>query len=105
MSEQDPGPMSARTPAARAALDAVEKTLEELIAHQEAKVVAFARRLRPGLTPDDVKNPHDFDELVDPDFNYEDGQLAGLQFALSAMRRTRRDLEQRAGEGEDGQEG
>ena len=105
MSARDPREIAARTPAARAVLDAAEKTLEELIAHQEAKVVAFARRLRPGLTADDVKNPHDFDELVDPDFNYEDGQLAGLQFALSALRRTRRDLEQGADEGDDGQEG
>jgi|LNFM01.1.fsa_nt_gb hypothetical protein len=76
-----------------AAFDAVEQTLEELIAHQEQKVLAFARRLRPGLTNDDIKNPHDYDELVDPDFNYEDGQLAGLQFALSAIRRKKKDLE------------
>lgn len=76
-----------------AAFDAIERTLEELIAHQEQKVLAFARRLRPGLTGDDIKNPHDYDELVDPDYNYEDGQLAGLQFALSAVRRRRKDLE------------
>lgn len=75
------------------AFDAVERTLEELIAHQEQKVLAFARRLRPGLTNDDIKNPHDYDELVDPDYNYEDGQLAGLQFALSAIRRRKKDLE------------
>jgi hypothetical protein len=79
--------------AERATYEAVERTLEEIIAHQEQKVVAFARRLRPGLTADDVKNPHDYDELTDPDFNYEDGQLAGLQFALSAIRRRRKDRE------------
>jgi hypothetical protein len=93
MTEPDPRARLAPTPESSAALDAIEQTLIEIIAHQEAKVVAFARRLRPGLTADDVKNPHDFDELVDPDFNYEDGQLAGLQFALSAIRRRRRDLE------------
>jgi hypothetical protein len=80
--------------AERQAFDAVEQTLEAVIAHQERKVVEFARRLRPGLTPDDIKNPHDYDELDDPDFNYEDGQLAGLLFALSAIRRRRRDREE-----------
>ena len=73
--------------------DSIERALEALIQHQEQKVLAFARRLRPGLTGDDIKNPHDYDELIDPDFNYEDGQLAGLQTALSAVRRHKRDLE------------
>jgi hypothetical protein len=74
--------------------DDVERCIEGLVSHQEQKVVAFARRLRPGLTGDDIKNPHDYDELNDPDFNYEDGLLAGLQTALSAVRRRRRDIEE-----------
>ncbi len=84
----------ALSPQESQSFEGIERCLVELIAHQEQKVVAFARRLRPGLTPDDVKNPHDYDELNDPDFNYEDGLLAGLQTALSAVRRRKRDLEQ-----------
>lgn len=86
-----PRPLS---PEEKRAFDHVERCIEELISHQEQKVVAFARRLRPHLTGDDIKNPHDYDELDDPHFNYEDGQLAGLQSALSAVRRRRRDIEE-----------
>ncbi|MDP3278551.1 MAG: hypothetical protein Q8Q09_25400 [Deltaproteobacteria bacterium] len=69
----------------------IEALLLQMVEHQEQKVAAFARRLRPRLTADDLKNPHDFDELNDPDFNYEDGHLAGLHAAVSALRRAVRD--------------
>jgi hypothetical protein len=74
----------------------VESLLASMAAQQEGKVLGLARRLKPGVTAEDVRNPHDFDELADPDFNYEDGILAGLQFALTALRARRRDLEQAA---------
>ena len=63
--------------------------LEEL---QRKKVLDLARRLKPGLTLEDVQNPHDFPELDDPDWHYADGVLAGIQSvksALSAMTRGR----------------
>ncbi|MBX3207919.1 MAG: (2Fe-2S) ferredoxin domain-containing protein [Labilithrix sp.] len=63
--------------------------LEEL---QRKKVLDLARRLKPGLTLEDVQNPHDFPELDDPDWHYADGVLAGVQSvksALSAMIRGR----------------
>ncbi len=69
----------------------IEKLLVSMAAQQEDKVLAFARRLRPGLTAEDVRNPHDYTELNDADFNYEDGLLNGLQYALSAVRAKRRD--------------
>jgi hypothetical protein len=47
--------------------------------------------LRPGLTLEDVANPHDFPELADPDWQYEDGLLAGVQTVLAAVRARRRD--------------
>jgi hypothetical protein len=74
-----------------------ESLLESMAAQQENKVLALARRLRPGLTAEDVRNPHDYPELKDSDFNYEDGLLAGLQYALAALRAKIRDA-QRAGE-------
>lgn len=76
----------------RDALRAVDAMLEEMIALQEKKVLALARRLRPGVTPEDIRNPHDFAELDDADYHYEDGMLNGLQAALSAVRARMREL-------------
>jgi hypothetical protein len=71
--------------------DAVERLLVEMIAQQEAKVLALARRLVPHVTPEDLRNPHDFAPLVESaDFNYEDGILAGLNAAAIAVRTARR---------------
>lgn len=60
--------------------------MEEL---QARKVIDLARRLRPGLTPEDIRNPHDFPELDDTDWHFEDGQLAGLQSVTTALRALR----------------
>ena len=62
----------------------------ELEALQRRKVLDLARRLRPGLTLEDIANPHDFPELVDPDWQYEDGVLAGVQTVAAAVRARRR---------------
>ena len=74
------------------ALRDVDAMLEGMIALQEKKVLALARRLRPGVTPEDIRNPHDFAELDDADYHYEDGMLNGLQAALSAVRARMREL-------------
>lgn len=60
--------------------------LEEL---QREKVLELARRLKPGLTLEDVQNPHDFPELDDCDWHYEDGVLTGIQSARAALRNRR----------------
>ena len=61
--------------------------MAELIAQQEAKLLACASRINPRLTADDVLQPHDFPELArDPGFNYEDGVLTGLKSADAALR-------------------
>lgn len=59
------------------------EAVEEL---QREKVLALARRLKPNLTLEDVQNPHDFPELDDCDWHYEDGVLAGIQTARTALR-------------------
>ncbi len=61
--------------------------LERTEALQAGKVTELARRLRPGLTPEDLRNPHDFPELRDPDWHYQDGQLAAYQATLALLRR------------------
>jgi len=78
-------------PRDRLTWDTVERLLAEMAAQQEAKVVALARGLVPGLTTEDVRNPHDFPPLVESAaFNYEDGILAGLRAAEAAVRAARR---------------
>lgn len=66
----------------RAALD----LLEGMIARQEAKVLSLARELMPGLTGEDLRNPHDFAPLrASEQFNFEDGILAGYLSARMAL--------------------
>ncbi len=62
------------------------KLLEKRETLHIAKVIDLARRLHPGLTAEDIRNPHDFPELDDPDWHYEDGQLAGIQSVLTLVR-------------------
>jgi len=66
---------------------------------QANKVIDLARRLRPGLTPEDIRNPHDFPDLDDPDWQYEDGVLAGIQSVRVALR-AMRNREESAGDEE-----
>jgi hypothetical protein len=64
--------------------------LDQMERAQADKVIELARRLRPGLTAEDIRNPHDFPDLDDPDWHFEDGQLAGIQsvrFAIGGLSR------------------
>lgn len=64
----------------------VIRILEGMIEAQESKVRDLARRLRPEVTDEDLRNPQDLDGIRDnPHFNYEDGILAGLQAARMAL--------------------
>jgi len=67
----------------------INKLLEEMISLQEEKVLKIARELIPHLTPEDIRNPHDFPELYNNiNFNYEDGILTGylsIKTALSKL--------------------
>jgi hypothetical protein len=73
--------------------DEVERVVRELEAHQAQKVLDLARRLRPGLTLEDIHSPHDFPELNDPDWQFEDGMLSGIQSVAAAVRFRRRQAE------------
>jgi len=79
---------------ARAHLDArrndlltadVGRVLDDMERLQRERVVALARRLRPNLTAEDLASPHDFPELDDPDWHFEDGQLAAIQAVRYAL--------------------
>jgi hypothetical protein len=69
----------------------VEALLVTMETHQVEKVFELARRLKPGITHEDMRNPHDFPELGDTDWHFEDGMLSGIQAALSAVRARRRE--------------
>lgn len=70
--------------------DEIEEQLLKMEQLQTQKVLELARRLKPGLTLEDVRNPHDFPELADPDWHYADGVLAGIQSVATALRAMRR---------------
>ena len=70
-------------------INALLDTMEET---QKAKVIDLARRLKPGLTAEDIRNPHDFPDLDDPDWHFEDGQLTGIQSVQFALRSLSREL-------------
>jgi ADP-ribose pyrophosphatase len=85
-------PVSLQSPEHRpadSAYDEVLQMLESIEALQSGKVIELARRLRPDLTPEDIRNPHDFPELNDPDWHYADGQLTGIQSVIMAVRAAR----------------
>lgn len=73
------------TPTRTEEAGATRRLVDELHALQAGKVLALARRLRPGLTLEDIRNPHDFPELDDPDWHYADGVLAGIASVRSAL--------------------
>jgi len=64
-----------------------ETRLQEMIEFQREKLLKLAREILPDATPEDLRNPQDFPDLVkDPLFNYEDGLLAGYLAVQIAMR-------------------
>ena len=71
--------------------DPVDTLLDEMIAAQRQRVIDLARRIEPALSPDDLLQPHDHPGLAkNPDFNFEDGILAGY-LAVRAARRASRE--------------
>lgn len=67
-------------------VDALMREIDLLEELETTKVLALARRLLPGLTLEDIRNPHDFPALDDPDWHYADGVLAGVKAVQMAAR-------------------
>jgi hypothetical protein len=71
--------------------DDLDDLLEGMIADQRQRLLALARRLEPEVGPDDLLQPHDHPRLAaSPDFNFEDGILAGYLAFRAALRASRR---------------
>jgi hypothetical protein len=65
----------------------LDSVFDELIVYQQRRVLEHARRLNGRVTADDIMNPIDVPELArDPQWNYEDGVLAGYRAAQTAIR-------------------
>lgn len=61
--------------------------LAELKKGQENTLLQMGRRLVPGLHPDDLLQPNDFEDLEqNPHFRYEEGVLHGIQAVEAALR-------------------
>jgi hypothetical protein len=70
-----------------AGLDAL---LEEMIEAQRVRLLEMARRLVPDITPEDLFQPHNHPALAGhPDYNFEDGILAGYLTIRAALRASR----------------
>lgn len=66
---------------------AIEETLEEIITMHRKSLLTLGRRIVPTLTTEDILQPNDYPELdQNPEFRYEEGQLAGVQTAQMALR-------------------
>lgn len=68
----------------------LDRLLEEMVAAQRARLLALARRILPNATPEDLLQPHDHELLAaNPQFNFEDGILAGYLAVRAALRANR----------------
>lgn len=68
-------------------LELSAQLFERMISQQQAKVLRLAREAVPNMSPEELRNPHDFPELKEhPTFEYEDGILAGLISAQMGLR-------------------
>ena len=73
--------------AIRDTLAFIDRLMLEMIEQQENKVLEMARQIHPGLTTEDIRNPHDFPDLIQNGiWNFEDGILSGLKSAHMALR-------------------
>ena len=68
-------------------LQLTTQLLDRMITQQQAKVLRLAREAVPNISPEEVRNSHDFPELKEhPTFEFEDGILSGLIAAQIALR-------------------
>jgi hypothetical protein len=66
------------------------RVLDEMIEGQRRRLLMLARRIAPEVAPDDLLQPHDHPRLsTHPEFQYEDGVLAGYLAIRAALRAQR----------------
>lgn len=66
--------------------DTLLTLISGMIEQQKAGLLSLGSEVIPTLTPEDLLQPNDYEELEnDPRFRYEEGILAGLQSAYAAL--------------------
>lgn len=66
--------------------EAIDQLLKELVQFHQAQLLKNGRRIVPHLTPEDLLQPNDYQELeFNPHFRYEEGILAGIQTVQMAL--------------------
>jgi hypothetical protein len=64
----------------------IDQLLSELVLFYQTQLLKCGRRIIPHLTPEDLLQPNDYQELeFNPHFRYEEGMLAGIQTAQMAL--------------------
>lgn len=64
----------------------IDLLLKELVQFHQAQLLKYGRRIIPYLTPEDLLQPNDYQELeFNPYFRYEEGLLAGVQTVQMAL--------------------
>ena len=64
----------------------IDQLLKELVDFQQNVLLKCGRRFIPHLTPEDLLQPNDYNELeFNPHFRYEEGVLAGIQTVQTAL--------------------
>ncbi len=67
-------------------VEEVQLLIGEMIARQNAKLLACAKRIVPTVTADDLLQPNDFPALENhAEFRYEEGILSGMQTVQMAL--------------------
>ena len=62
----------------------VVNEMEKTVSFERQKLLAFAQRILPHITSDDILQPQDFPELdQNPEFRYQEGLVIGLETALA----------------------
>ena len=64
----------------------LNQLLKELVEFHQNQLLKCGRRIIPHLTPEDLLQPNDFQELeYNPHFRYEEGVVAGVQIVQTAL--------------------
>ncbi|MCA1611467.1 MAG: hypothetical protein ABR610_04190 [Thermoanaerobaculia bacterium] len=70
--------------------ESISALVDEMIESQRIRLMDLARRIDPSLSADDLMQPHDHAKVAThPDFQFEDGILAGYLAVRAALRARR----------------
>lgn len=70
--------------------ESISALVDEMIESQRVRLMDLARRIDPSLSADDLMQPHDHPKVAaNPDFQFEDGILAGYLAVRAALRARR----------------